>query len=1198
MNLRKHTMTTSLRKLIIPLVALVLAATGSVVRAGWYAENVEKGADIVTMETRYPRWPNAVYFACWNMVLLPQGGSFYGGFASHLNSDDLEAQRNYRPNTVWSFWSDPHKYGQGEVLKNVYMHPEIYSSLQVAYGGEGTSGGCGAALGASWIRQGDWYRNLIRVWSPVGGSDKKAYIGSWIKDVSKNTWYHLATYRVPTKVTGFSGNAGFLEIFGGNGQQVREIHRRLGYYRLNGEWRKGDTVTIDVAPDRGGNDDFRTVHLLEDNTVFSLKEVSDLKLGRNLEPGKKHVFTVKQPAEPQLDPIEVTGAKASVYQGQLVVSWEVPPHSSPQLGYRIEVFDNPEFRGNPQSVHAARIPHVRQTRLDTAVGSPSVRLVVTDIYDREKAFPVPVSSEATLMPAMAAPKAVRPGVNYQYFEQADGDSDKAKQWQKLPDFENLKPKFQGIARGLDADFRGDRSTGFAFRYRGLLQVPDSGFHTLVLKSCDGSRIKIDDHLVLDNDGQHSATERRTTVALEKGLHRFECDWFRGYTPGHKEYAGLWLGWERPGGDLEEIPVSAWSCEDTGDLPAMRLVADQPTGQDANKLQFRPQIDARGAKVTRVVIFQNGLIWGESTKAPFEISGLLSPGTNRFRGRLYYNDGRTVDDPRTMEFKGAESDLSPWRLTAFGQPGLPRAFRLKDGVLDFVGEGDYLAHQQVRGDFTLSCRVDHVLSKAAGADPGSWMGLIVKETKDNTGDYFGIYQTAGAGLRGSPDTADYIGSRLSSWEYAKDQPWLRVVRRGNVFTSYSSPDGSTWTKVAEWMKPMTEEVFAGVSMRTIPYRSTALFRGTVSSISLNAGAPLADPAKPAQGLDALGPSLSGLAQSLSQPATLVARTTHGGLRISKDGGAAWNAAKPGGESPAARAVRSVAIHPRDPNIILCATGMTGTDGKLESGLWRSADGGATWRLVSNAIDFDGRGPTRFCAEVVAFDPNRPEIVVAAGETLGISISRDTGETWEPLGLAGERITCVAFHHTYKPGYLVVGTCADVELPLFGCGRPAAPAPKADKGRLYFTRDHGKSWDCRIQRPAFGITGIALRDGFFDLFVLATTRGVYTTETMAHNLYQRMEGVERDTPFTALGTDGNQMDPRFYAAPLTATGKDPVVLTSNWQRWIARPGIPAGAPIVAIKTDVADPQTLFIVRTDGILRSRQNVGAERIYHLGNQ
>ena len=212
--------------------------------------------------------------------------------------------------------------------------------------------------------------------------------------------------------------------------------------------------------------------------------------------------------------------------------------------------------------------------------------------------------------------------------------------------------------------------GFAFRYRGFLDVPTSGFHVLVLKSCDGSRLRIDGKVVLDNDGLHSATDRRVTLALEKGLHRFECEWFRGYEPGHKEWTGLWLGWERPGAGLEEIPASAWSCEDAGDIPSMKLVASQ----DGNKLRFTPEIEARGANISRVVVFQKGLIFGEATKAPFEIAGLLSPGTNRFRGRLCYNDGRTADAAQTPDFTGEAADVAPWTLTACRQLAVSYSIR--------------------------------------------------------------------------------------------------------------------------------------------------------------------------------------------------------------------------------------------------------------------------------------------------------------------------------------------------------------------------------------------------------------------------------------------------------------------------------------------------------------------------------------------
>ncbi|MCH1440891.1 MAG: hypothetical protein L7W43_14605, partial [Rubripirellula sp.] len=52
--------------------------------------------------------------------------------------------------------------------------------------------------------------------------------------------------RLPVAAEAFTGNAGFLEDFGNECRSARSIHRRLGYYRKDNQWRKSDTVTIDV----------------------------------------------------------------------------------------------------------------------------------------------------------------------------------------------------------------------------------------------------------------------------------------------------------------------------------------------------------------------------------------------------------------------------------------------------------------------------------------------------------------------------------------------------------------------------------------------------------------------------------------------------------------------------------------------------------------------------------------------------------------------------------------------------------------------------------------------------------------------------------------------------------------------------------------------------------------------------------------
>lgn len=1155
-------------------VVACLAILCSATRACWYGENVENGSDIVMMELRYPYWPVSTYFACWNMNFVPHGGSFYGGVAGSVAPEKPELQDAFRPGTVWSFW--PHPDYQGDVVRNVYMHPSVYA---YQYIGEGASGSAGAKR-AEWIARNRWYRMVARVWSPLTDADKQSFIGWWMKDVAGNTWRHMGTFRVPCQATGFNGNSGFLEDFGDGGRHERELHRRLGYYRLDGQWKKADTVTINVAKDTGTFDHYWTVRKLEDDTALSMQYTCNPKYGRNLEPGGEYKFTVNQPEQPPLDPIEVTDAAAKVCDGQLSVSWAIPPGAAPQLGHKVEVFDNPDFQGAPATVRESRTPHVKVIRLDSSIKQPHVRLTVTDIFDRQKTLAVPVQQETEPLEAIVESN-VRPGLGYRYYESATAHPyGETHNWQSIPDFAGLDPKQSGIARGLDTSFRGGRPAGYAFEFAGYLQVPRDGIYTLVLKSCDGSRVKLDGQLVFNNDALHSATERRTAVALRQGLHRFECEYFKDHS-GHNT---LWLGWEGPGVELQEIPASAYYCDEAADIPTIELAADSSD----NPVRLVPRIEDRGKSISKVEVFRDRLIWGEASQRPFAIENLLCQGANRLWARMTYGDRRTVDS-RVLELTPGESDLAPWSLAVQGETGLPYGLCRKEGVLNFIGEGEYFLNRKAKGDFTLTCRVDSVLSSSEGADASCWMGLMAKDTdKQYVGYDFGLYHTAGFGVRGTPNDPDLGGDRMSSWKYPAEHPWLRLVRRGNVFTSHTSPDGQKWHKAAEWCKPMREELFVGLSARTIPYKSRSLFRGTASQLHLQADLPTEEKPTAAGPFDRNTPCITGLVQSRSEPKMICARTTHDGLLISTDGGATWRSS----QVDQGLAVRSVAIHPADVNTLLCAVG-----GKRGSALLKSTDGGTTWQQVSQAIDFDGQGPTRFCGEIVGFDPDDPKVAIAAGETKGLFISRDTGDTWEPLGLEGERITCAVFQPLHKPGYLLVGTCADDELALLGSGKPASPASKGDQGRLYITRNHGQSWEPWFARPQFGITNVGFekRDG--NMFCLATTRGIYNTFDCGRTMYQVMEGIQRDTPYTAIAAHFMDFNSRYYVAPLGSKDTGQAFVSENWtQSWDSVAKEPFDFPVVAILSDAADPKTVWLALTDGIVKIRtEDKAAEYVHRL---
>lgn len=61
--------------------------------------------------------------------------------------------------------------------------------------------------------------------------------------------------------------------------------------------------------------------------------------------------------------------------------------------------------------------------------------------------------------------------------------------------------------------------------KGYLQVPADGVYTFALLSDDGSTMKIDGAMVIDNDGPHSPKEVIAQKALKKGLHPVEIRYF-------------------------------------------------------------------------------------------------------------------------------------------------------------------------------------------------------------------------------------------------------------------------------------------------------------------------------------------------------------------------------------------------------------------------------------------------------------------------------------------------------------------------------------------------------------------------------------------------------------------------------------------------------------------------------------------------
>ena len=139
---------------------------------------------------------------------------------------------------------------------------------------------------------------------------------------------------------------------------------------------------------------------------------------------------------------------------------------------------------------------------------------------------------------MANPDGKSPGLRYEVFR---GEPN------TLADLPRLESAGQGTAEGLDlAKLEGVRAENYAVIFKGYLEIPEAGVYHLILGSDDGSRLFLDDRMIVDNDGTHPVQEVRGVRRLAQGLHRMRLEYFQG---GYAASLGLRLERDQlaPGG---------------------------------------------------------------------------------------------------------------------------------------------------------------------------------------------------------------------------------------------------------------------------------------------------------------------------------------------------------------------------------------------------------------------------------------------------------------------------------------------------------------------------------------------------------------------------------------------------------------------------------------------------------------------------
>ncbi len=108
-------------------------------------------------------------------------------------------------------------------------------------------------------------------------------------------------------------------------------------------------------------------------------------------------------------------------------------------------------------------------------------------------------------------------MTYKYYEIGEGTA--------LPDFSTLSPVEEGSIDSFLIDKIAKREDYIAIQFIGEIEIPQDGdyiFHTI---SDDGTKLYINDNLIVDNDFNHGPERKSGLINLSKGKHQIQLDYY-------------------------------------------------------------------------------------------------------------------------------------------------------------------------------------------------------------------------------------------------------------------------------------------------------------------------------------------------------------------------------------------------------------------------------------------------------------------------------------------------------------------------------------------------------------------------------------------------------------------------------------------------------------------------------------------------
>lgn len=210
--------------------------------------------------------------------------------------------------------------------------------------------------------------------------------------------------------------------------------------------------------------------------------------------------------------------------------------------------------------------------------------------------------------------------------------------------------------------------------------------------------------------------------------------------------------------------------------------------------------------------------------------LFEPGTNS--GNTYY-----FDNLRALNLVSTETPAglpSPWISTDLGAVTPAGEAAHSNGTFTIKGAGNDIwdtsdqfqfVNQSITGDAEIIAKVNSLTNTNTYAKAG----VMFRETLTPTSKHAMTDASAAAGIEFlTRDTTS--GATTATVTTGMAPKWVRLVRSGNVFTSYASDNGTTWTQVGTPKTiAMASTIYVGMAVTS--HANGTLATGVFSDVTV-------------------------------------------------------------------------------------------------------------------------------------------------------------------------------------------------------------------------------------------------------------------------------------------------------------------------------------------------------------------------------